>query len=127
MILADRDIRILCEAGMVVSVWNRSRTKAERLLPFGARVADTPADAVALIRLVHVEVEHTQQVELDELAAARHTLQRLPRNPSAFRPFSRRPESSSAAARGAGPHTDSNCGEHRCETTIASPVTCALP
>ena len=39
--------RRLCEAGCAVSVWNRSRTKAERLLPFGATVAETPADAVA--------------------------------------------------------------------------------
>ena len=33
--------RRLCEAGLTVSVWNRSRSKAERLQPFGARVADT--------------------------------------------------------------------------------------
>ena len=38
--------RRLCEAGCRVSAWNRSRGKAERLAPFGARVADTPADAV---------------------------------------------------------------------------------
>lgn len=37
----------LCEAGMIVSAWNRSRTKAERLQAFGARVADTAAQAVA--------------------------------------------------------------------------------
>ncbi len=39
--------RRLCEAGCSVSVWNRSRSKAERLRPFGAVVCDTPADAVA--------------------------------------------------------------------------------
>lgn len=38
--------RRLCEAGCRVSAWNRSRGKAERLAPFGARVADTPAEAV---------------------------------------------------------------------------------
>ncbi len=37
----------LCEAGFQVAVWNRSRTKAERLEPFGAKVADTPVEAVA--------------------------------------------------------------------------------
>lgn len=39
--------RRLCEAGLAVTAWNRSRSKAERLHPYGARVADTPADAVA--------------------------------------------------------------------------------
>lgn len=38
--------RRLCEAGHTVTAWNRSRDKAERLLPFGARVADSPAEAV---------------------------------------------------------------------------------
>lgn len=39
--------RRLCQAGHHVSVWNRDRRKAERLLSDGARVADSPADAVA--------------------------------------------------------------------------------
>lgn len=39
--------RRLCEAGCEVSAWNRSRSKAERLAPFGAQVVDTPAQAVA--------------------------------------------------------------------------------
>ena len=38
--------RRLCEAGHSVSVWNRSRDKAERLTPFGATVHDSPASAV---------------------------------------------------------------------------------
>ena len=38
--------RRLCDAGHAVTAWNRSRDKAERLLPFGAQVADRPADAV---------------------------------------------------------------------------------
>lgn len=37
--------RRLCEAGFSVSAWNRTRDKAERLLPFGAVVADRPAQA----------------------------------------------------------------------------------
>lgn len=39
--------RRLCEAGLHVTVWNRSRDKAERLQTFGAQVADSPAQAVA--------------------------------------------------------------------------------
>ena len=38
--------RRLCEAGHTVTAWNRSREKAERLLPFGAQVANSPAEAV---------------------------------------------------------------------------------
>ena len=38
--------RRLCEAGHIVTAWNRSIEKAERLLPFGAQVAQHPADAV---------------------------------------------------------------------------------
>jgi len=37
----------LCEAGFEVHAWNRNATKAERLTPFGAKVASSPADAVA--------------------------------------------------------------------------------
>lgn len=39
--------RRLCEAGHTVQVWNRSRDKAERLLPFGATVHASPAEAAA--------------------------------------------------------------------------------
>ncbi len=39
--------RRLCQACHAVSVWNRDRRKAERLLSDGARLADSPADAVA--------------------------------------------------------------------------------
>jgi 3-hydroxyisobutyrate dehydrogenase-like beta-hydroxyacid dehydrogenase len=38
--------RRLAEAGHTVHAWNRSRYKAERLVPFGIRVFDTPVDAV---------------------------------------------------------------------------------
>ncbi|MYZ49065.1 NAD(P)-dependent oxidoreductase [Propylenella binzhouense] len=37
--------RRLCEAGHRVSAWNRTRDKAERLLPFGGTVADEPRAA----------------------------------------------------------------------------------
>ncbi len=55
--------RRLCEAGCEVSVWNRSRAKAERLQPFGATVADTPAEAVARADLVITLLEHGGVVE----------------------------------------------------------------
>jgi 3-hydroxyisobutyrate dehydrogenase-like beta-hydroxyacid dehydrogenase len=38
--------RRLCEAGHTVHAWNRSRAKADRLAPFGARVHDSAAQAV---------------------------------------------------------------------------------
>jgi 3-hydroxyisobutyrate dehydrogenase-like beta-hydroxyacid dehydrogenase len=38
--------RRLCEAGHAVSVWNRTRGKAEPLAALGARICDTPAAAV---------------------------------------------------------------------------------
>lgn len=50
--------RRLCEAGCTVSVWNRSRAKAERLQAFGATVADTPAEAVAQADVVITLLEH---------------------------------------------------------------------
>lgn len=44
--------RRLCEAGFEVHAWNRSRDKAERLLPFGAQVHDKPAGAVQSAQVV---------------------------------------------------------------------------
>ena len=55
--------RRLCEAGCEVSAWNRSRAKAERLLPFGAGVTDAPADAVAQADVVITLLEDGQVVE----------------------------------------------------------------
>lgn len=55
--------RRLGEAGCDISVWNRSRAKAERLQPFGATVADTPADAVAQADVVITLLEHGGVVE----------------------------------------------------------------
>jgi 2-hydroxy-3-oxopropionate reductase len=55
--------RRLCEAGCTVSVWNRSRAKAERLQPLGAMVADTPAEAVAQADVVITLLEHGGVVE----------------------------------------------------------------
>jgi len=44
--------RRLCEAGHEIHAWNRTRDKAGRLEPHGARVHDTPAAAVAGADLV---------------------------------------------------------------------------
>ena len=38
--------RNLAQAGVALTVWNRTRAKAEPLAGFGAQVVDTPADAV---------------------------------------------------------------------------------
>jgi 3-hydroxyisobutyrate dehydrogenase-like beta-hydroxyacid dehydrogenase len=55
--------RRLCEAGCTVSVWNRSRSKAERLQPFGAALPATPAEAVAQADVVITLLEHGGVVE----------------------------------------------------------------
>ncbi|MGE0348047.1 NAD(P)-dependent oxidoreductase [Hydrogenophaga sp.] len=55
--------RRLCEAGCQVSVWNRSRSKAERLQPMGATVADTPALSVARADIVITLLEDGGVVE----------------------------------------------------------------
>lgn len=44
--------RRLCEAGHTVHAWNRTRTKAERLAPFGAMVHAQVADAVSSADIV---------------------------------------------------------------------------
>jgi 3-hydroxyisobutyrate dehydrogenase-like beta-hydroxyacid dehydrogenase len=44
--------RRLCEAGHTVHAWNRSREKAERLLPFKAQVFDTADQAVEGVDIV---------------------------------------------------------------------------
>jgi 3-hydroxyisobutyrate dehydrogenase-like beta-hydroxyacid dehydrogenase len=55
--------RRLCEAEVVVQAWNRSRAKAERLLPFGATVCDSAADAVSSADLVITLLENGEVVE----------------------------------------------------------------
>ncbi|RAJ70162.1 3-hydroxyisobutyrate dehydrogenase [Streptomyces sp. Amel2xB2] len=49
--------RNLCSAGLDVRVWNRTRAKAEPLAEAGARVADSPRDAVegadVLLTMLH--------------------------------------------------------------------------
>ncbi len=45
---------LLSRGGTTVTVWNRSRDKADALTAFGATVADTPADAVRGASRVHL-------------------------------------------------------------------------
>ena len=55
--------RRLCEAGHQVHAWNRSRDKAERLAPFGARVHATAAEAVAEAEIVVCMLESGPVIE----------------------------------------------------------------
>src|SRR5690606_37219304 len=50
--------RRLLAASFPLTVWNRTRAKAEALAADGARVADTPAAAVAEADLVIAMLEH---------------------------------------------------------------------
>lgn len=55
--------RRLCEAGLTVRAWNRTKGKAERLLAFGATVCETPAEAVSRADLVIALLENGEVVE----------------------------------------------------------------
>ena len=55
--------RRLLDAGLPVTVWNRARSKAERLEPAGGRVADAPAEAVAGADVVITLLTDGQAVE----------------------------------------------------------------
>jgi 2-hydroxy-3-oxopropionate reductase len=59
----------LLDAGYPVSVWNRSRAKAEALQPLGAQVAATPAEAVARADCVITMLE-AGSIVVDVLQAA---------------------------------------------------------
>ncbi len=55
--------RRLCEAGVAVRAWNRSHAKAERLLPLGATVCGSAAEAVASADVVITLLENGEVVE----------------------------------------------------------------
>ena len=55
--------RRLCEAGHAVHAWNRSREKAERLAPFGARIHAAAADAVREAEIVVCMLENGPAIE----------------------------------------------------------------
>ncbi|MBX7552281.1 NAD(P)-dependent oxidoreductase [Streptomyces sp. NPDC004232] len=61
--------RNLCRAGLDVRVWNRTREKAEPLAADGARVAATPAEAVAGADVV-LTMLYDGRTVLDTLRAA---------------------------------------------------------
>lgn len=62
--------RRLCDAGHRVSVWNRTRAKAEPLAAHGARVADRAGEAVADAELVLLLLEDGAAVEAVLFGAA---------------------------------------------------------
>jgi len=53
----------LLKAGYKLAVWNRSAEKCEPFARKGARVADTPADAVREVDLVMYSLSNDQAVE----------------------------------------------------------------
>jgi 2-hydroxy-3-oxopropionate reductase len=55
--------RRLCEAGHSVHAWNRSRDKAQRLVPFGAIVHDTAAAALREAEIVICMLESGPVIE----------------------------------------------------------------
>ena len=57
-LMGSRQARRLLEAGYRLTVWNRSREKAEALSPFGARVVDTASQAVQDADIVILMLEN---------------------------------------------------------------------
>jgi 2-hydroxy-3-oxopropionate reductase len=62
-LMGSRQATRLLEAGCRVTVWNRSREKAEALRPLGADVADTAQEAVSGADVVFTMFENGQVVE----------------------------------------------------------------
>jgi len=56
--MGSRQARRLLDAGYEVTVWNRSRGKAEALTPFGARVAETASQAVQSADIIVLMLEN---------------------------------------------------------------------
>ncbi|MEZ0168230.1 NAD(P)-dependent oxidoreductase [Microvirga sp. TS319] len=57
-LMGARQARRLLEAGYEVTAWNRSREKAETLIPFGARIAETASQAVQSADIVVLMLEN---------------------------------------------------------------------
>lgn len=57
-LMGSRQARRLLDAGYDLTVWNRSREKAEALAPFGARVMDTASQAVQDAEIVVLMLEN---------------------------------------------------------------------
>ncbi|WP_353090967.1 NAD(P)-dependent oxidoreductase [Methylibium sp.] len=95
--------RRLCAAGLDVTVWNRTRAKAEALVPAGARVADTPDAAVQAADMTITMLEHGDIVE--DLLFAHGVADALPRGAllvdmSSIRPAQARAHAAALAERG---------------------------
>jgi 3-hydroxyisobutyrate dehydrogenase-like beta-hydroxyacid dehydrogenase len=60
--MGTRQARRLLDAGYRLTVWNRSREKAEALVPFNARVAETAAEAVRDADVVILMLENGSTV-----------------------------------------------------------------
>ena len=95
--------RRLCASGLPVTVWNRTRAKAEALRPYGAQVADSAADAVRDADLVITMLEHGDAVQ--NLLFAQGVADALPRGAmlvdmSSIRPAEARAHAAALAERG---------------------------
>ncbi|MFN9088117.1 MAG: NAD(P)-binding domain-containing protein, partial [Gemmatimonadaceae bacterium] len=62
-LLGSGFVEAALQRGDSVTVWNRTREKAAALIPFGALVADTPADAVRGAERVHLVLKDDAVVE----------------------------------------------------------------
>ncbi|HSV70944.1 MAG TPA: NAD(P)-dependent oxidoreductase [Methylibium sp.] len=95
--------RRLCAADLAVTVWNRTRAKAEALRADGARVADTAADAVRGADLALTMLEHGDAVH--DLLFVQGVADALPRGAllvdmSSIRPAEARAHAAALAERG---------------------------
>lgn len=68
-LLGGAFVEAALERGESVTVWNRTRAKADALTAFGARVAETPAEAVRGAERVHLVLRDDAVVDavIDEL------------------------------------------------------------
>jgi 3-hydroxyisobutyrate dehydrogenase-like beta-hydroxyacid dehydrogenase len=95
--------RRLCAAGLPLTVWNRTRARAEPLGADGARVATTVADAVQGADAVITMLEHGDAVE--DLLFAQGLLEAMPQGSllvdmSSIRPAQARAHAQALASRG---------------------------
>src|ERR1044072_2473212 len=67
-LLGSALVEAALQRGDDVTVWNRTAAKARALEAFGARVADSPADAVRSVTRVHLVLK--DDVVVDEVVAA---------------------------------------------------------
>ncbi len=100
--------RRLCGAGFDVTVWNRTRAKAEALAADGVTVADTAAAAVREAHLAITMLEHGDAVQ--DLLFAQGVADALPRGAllidmSSIKPAQAREHAAALATRGVG-HVD---------------------